>query len=63
MKLLPLILLASCQVQTQERPYSVRQDRAQGFFYGDIEKWYIDTEHGMICETWEGGELVKTEEY
>lgn len=59
MKLIPLILLLSCQVQTQEPP-------PKGVIlvvdYGDLRHVYIKN-NGIECWIFEGDELIRKERY
>ena len=59
MKYLPLILLLSCQVQTQEPP---PESVILVVDYGDLRHVYIKN-NGIECWVFEGDELIKKERY
>lgn len=60
MKLLPLILLASCQQVEIEQPPP--ESVVIVVDYGDIRKVYIKND-GIECWVYSNGELIKKEKY
>lgn len=59
MKLLPLILLASCQVEIEQPP---PESVIIAVDYGDFTHVYIKND-GVECWIYSNGELIKKERY